>query len=375
METRPVARGSNSADSGTQGRKKPNHNMDANIISLRMERQCFLKKADREEYQKLYRDTQPGQNVYWNGFGEPPTLTFRADFDDKEYNRERQSRRELVKGRFVGGNLGWIVPEDMELFAAIYRKPLVNPTMEQQQILELIETAGPLNIQQIKEETGMLVKQITPILHRLQEAFLIYEDQYDGEWDRGWYRFEEMFPDADLNRYGRTEALKILLQRFAYRMVWFDTAMAKSFYKVPEKEIRLAVLELTEEGILTSEGAGYLLCSDAKLLSHYEPRSLHFVYAVHRNDIMYKAQEHILKEFAKELTKGPAYDHEPLQYLLIDGEFHGACIGHFRNGPYDLNDVVCDLKDAKERKQEIIEAVRTANYGGMPVRFMGEECR
>ena len=68
-----MARGSNSADSGTQGRKEPNHNMDANIISLRMERQCFLKKADREEYQKLYRDTQPGQNVYWNGFGEPPT--------------------------------------------------------------------------------------------------------------------------------------------------------------------------------------------------------------------------------------------------------------------------------------------------------------
>lgn len=374
METRLMARGSNSADSGTQ-RRKETGNMDEDIISLRMERQCFLNKADREEYQKLYRDIQPGQNVYWNGFGEPPTLIFRADFDDKEYNRERQNRRELVKGRFAGGNLGWIVPDDMELFAALYRKPLVCPTMEQQQILELIETAGPFNIQQIKEETGMLVKQITPILHRLQEAFLIYEDQYDGEWDRGWYRFGEMFPDVDLTRYGRIEALKILLQRFAYRMVWFDTAMAKSFYKVPEKEIRLAVRELTAEGILTAEGAGYLLCSDAKLLSHYEPLNLHFVYAIHRNDILYKAQEHILKEFAKELTKDLAYDHEPLQYLLIDGEFHGACIGHFRNGPYDLNDVVCDLKNAKERKQEILEAVRMANYGGMPLRFMGEECR
>ena len=35
----------------------------------------------------------------------------------------------------------------------------------------------------------MLVKEITPVLHRLQEAFLVYEDQYDGEWDRSWYRF------------------------------------------------------------------------------------------------------------------------------------------------------------------------------------------
>jgi hypothetical protein len=34
-----------------------------------------------------------------------------------------------------------------------------------------------LTIQQIKEDTGLLVKEITPVLHRLQEAFLVYEDQ------------------------------------------------------------------------------------------------------------------------------------------------------------------------------------------------------
>ena len=32
--------------------------MDAKIISLRMERQCFINKADEDEYIKLYRDTQ-----------------------------------------------------------------------------------------------------------------------------------------------------------------------------------------------------------------------------------------------------------------------------------------------------------------------------
>ena len=136
------------------------------------------------------------------------------------------------------------MPEDMELFVALYRKSLAKSTLEQQQILELIQNAGPFNIQQMKEETGMLVKQITPILHRLQEAFLIYEDQYDGEWDRGWYKFEEMFPEVDQDKYTRQEALKIVLQRFAYRLVWFDTAMVKSFYKISEKEIKLAVRPL-----------------------------------------------------------------------------------------------------------------------------------
>lgn len=347
--------------------------MNSKIISLRMERQCFINKADESEYINLYRDLQPGQNVYWNGFGEPPTLSFRANFNDIEFNKDRQYDRLLIKGRFGGGNLGWIMPEDMELFTALYRKPLKSPTLAQLQLLELIQSIGPLNIQQMKEETGLLVKEITPALHRLQEAFLIYEDQYDGDWDRGWYRFDEMFPNVNVEKLTRHEALKIILQRFAYRLVWFDTAMAKSFYKLTEKEIKLAVSELVADGILISSDNGFMLKSDSELLKSYEAKELHFVYALHRNDFLYKSHEYILKDYAKRLTDGLEYDCEPLQYLLIDGEFHGASVGHFRNGPYDLNDIVCDLPDAEERKSEIINAVQTVNFGKLPLRFMGKE--
>ena len=80
-----------------------------------MERQFFIRKADQAEYEQLYRDMQPGQNVYWNGFGQPPTLVFRADFDDLAFNRQRQLKRRLIKGRFAGGTIGWVVPEDIEL--------------------------------------------------------------------------------------------------------------------------------------------------------------------------------------------------------------------------------------------------------------------
>lgn len=337
-----------------------------------MERQCLLQRVDEKEYEALYRDTQPGLNVYWNGFGEPPTLSFRASFDDIEFNRKHQLERRLIKGRFAGGNLGWIVPEDMELFLALYRKPLAKPTLEQLRLLKLIETAGPFNIQQMKEETGLLVKQITPVLHRLQEAFLIYEDQYDGEWDRGWYKFSEVFPEVNPDKYTRLEALAIVLRRFAYRMVWFDTAMAKSFYKLPEKEIKLALSGMAARGELVAQDSGFLLSEDAETLKSYEPKAMRFVYAIHRNDILYKAQEHILKEQIKKLTEGLDYDHEPLQYLLIDGEFHGASVGHFRNGPYDLNDIVCDLPEGESRKDEIVEAVRSVNFGTMPRRFMGK---
>ena len=161
--------------------------MQKKLLALRMQRQHLLEPVKQTDYAALYRDLQPGMNLYWHGFGQPPECRFRADYDDVEYNRGRQARRELVKGRFAGGNLGWILPEDLPLFAAMYRKPI--PMMDDVQltIMTLIERMGPLNIQQIKEETGYLVKEITPALHRLQEAFLLYEDQYDGEWDRAWY--------------------------------------------------------------------------------------------------------------------------------------------------------------------------------------------
>ena len=65
----------------------------AKIRFLRMQRQFFTIKANEQDYLELYRDMPPGQNVYWNGFGQPPTLTPRPDFDDLEFNRRQQLDR------------------------------------------------------------------------------------------------------------------------------------------------------------------------------------------------------------------------------------------------------------------------------------------
>ncbi|MDR0294122.1 MAG: hypothetical protein LBH95_08230 [Oscillospiraceae bacterium] len=337
------------------------------IAALRMERQHLTRKANEAEYTDLYRDTQPGQNVYWNGFGDPPSLTYRAGFDDMEFNRGRQRTRALIKGRFAGGNLGWIVPEDVELFAAAFVKPLDKPLPRQLALLELIEREGPLTIRQMKEETGLLVKEITPALHRLQEAFLVYEDQYDGEWDRGWCRFSEMFPGADLTGRSRHDALKTLLRRFAYRHVCFDMKMAKSFYMLPEKDIRAAVTALVEDGVFMEDGGGYFTREDYALLQRYAAEPPKSVYAMHRNDFLVKSNEHWLKG---------KYTHpypDTLYYLLIDGEFRGAAAGKFRYTP-EVEDVMTDIPDDETtaRKDEILQAVHALCGENNPIkRYQG----
>ena len=336
------------------------------ITALRMERQYLTRKANEAEYIELYRDSQPGQNVYWNGFGDPPSLTYRADFNDIEFNRERQRTHKLIKGRFTGGNLGWIMPDDLELFAAAFIKPLDKPTSRHTTLLELIERE-PLTIQQMKEETGMLVKEITPVLHRLQEAFLIYEDQYDGEWDRGWHKFSDMFPNVDLTKYSRHDALKTLLRRFAYRHVCFDIKMAKSFYKLPEKDIKAAVAALIEDGSLIETDCEYILREDFEFSKSYAADPPKSVYTMHRNDVLVKSNEHWLKE---------KYTHnypDTLYYMLIDGEFRGAVVGKFRYTP-EVEDVILDLPDdeATKRKDEIIASIKLM-CGNLLKRYQGED--
>lgn len=342
------------------------------ILFLRMQRQHLLSPASQEEYDALYRDLQPGLNVYWNGFGQPPTLSFRAAFDDLEYNRRRLSRHALIKTRLAGGNLGWIVPEDLEVYAVLYRRPLTKPTAAQERILSLICQLGPLTIQQIKEETGLLVKEITPALHRLQQAFLLYEDQYDGEWDRSWCRFEEMFPEADLLRFSRAQALQEVILRLARRQVCLNSAQLKAFFKLPDREIRAALDALVQKGALVLREEGYLRAEDLPVLEALKPEPMRLVYALHRNDPLVRCREPALRAHLEPLLHALPYDHEPLQYLLIDGEFHGASVGHFRNGPYDLNDVICDLPDADARREEILEAIRAVNFGKTPLRFLGQ---
>ncbi len=330
---------------------------DDNITALRMERQFLSCKANEEEYIKLYRDMQPGQNVYWNGFGDPPTITFRADFDDLEFNRQRQKERKLIKGRFQGGNIGWIMPEDLELFAALALKPLDSMTGIQKTLIHLLQHEGPMNIGLMKEMTSLLVKEITPALHRLQEAFLIYEDQYDGEWDRSWYLFSEIFPNVNLHKYTRNEALKIILKRFAYRNVLINEDMIKSFYKITNKDIKKALTELVQDNIFVPYENYYVLKSDFDLLKKTSFQIDKSVYVLHKNDFLVKSNEYWLKDKYKQTGR------DILQYILIDGKFHGVVAGKFKNGPYIIEDIVLDLSedDKQKRKDEIIEAVYQVN--------------
>jgi hypothetical protein len=319
-----------------------------NIIALRFQRQYFFDKANPEQYNQMFRDMSPVPTLYWTAPGNPPVIAFRAGFDDYSHNYKRRENRTIIKGRFRNGSVGYVEADEIELYAALYKKDIPKLTPVQLNILDILEHEGPMPIQYIKDITKMLVKEITPVLHKLQEAFIVYEDQVDNEGERAWYIFESEFQDVNLNKYTRNEALKICIVRFAKLNVLIDENMVKSFFKLPAKDIKTAIAELTESGELIKTDDGYMLKSDLDLLTNNEFTMPESVFVLHRNDYLVRSNEHIL-------TKKYTHDEfDLLYYILVDGEFRGAIFGKFTFGPFIIEEVVTDIS---ERRDDIIEAI------------------
>lgn len=350
--------------------------MDSNKIKgLRMLRQCLSKPADtKEEYMELFRLMQPVTPLYFSRPGDPPCLVHRVSFDDKVHNDILRGQRELVKARFQGGTVGYVTAEDFELYISAYKKPIEKLTFKQKYILDVITHTGPLGCKQIKEETGILNKEITPVLHRLQEAFLVYEDQVDSEWDRAWYNFESEWYDIDINKYTRKDALAQIISRFLKVIVFADITNIKDWCRLTLKDIKEALLSLQDRNeiiaVKLENSEGWVRREDVELLQQNNYETPFSVFMFHKSDILVKANESRLKEKFK--------NKEVLQYLLIDGEFKGAVLGHWRIGPHDVEDIIIDLPQAEKekRKEEIIDAValfykppfsNILKYDGMPI--------
>ena len=334
------------------------------ITALRMQRQYLAdKKANKEEYDRLFRDMSPVPVRYWSAPGDPPTISSRADFDDYQYNYKLRQNRDIVKGRFQNGSVGYVAFDEFELFIGLYKKGPGRLSRMQFELLDLIEHEDGITIGRMKQATGWLVKNITPELHKLQEAFLIFEDQTDNEGDRMWFSLESVFPEIDTKKYSRSEALKIVLLRFAKLNIFFDASSARSFYKINLNDIKETADELVNSGELINYNGRYMLKSDFEYLSSPESDDLKLeksVIILHRNDFLVKSNENIEQQNPR-LLKDRFYHDKfgVLQYILIDGEFHGALCGNFKFGPAILEDVVLDLPDDEKisRKEEILNAI------------------
>jgi len=341
------------------------------LLAERLRRQGLAQSASSEAgYLALFRRLQPVAPTYFSCPGNPPTLAHRVAFDDAELTGRWRERREVVKGRFLGGTIGYVLEGDLELYANACRRPLAKMTWLQRQVFTALENTGPLAPRQISEETGLMNKEIMPALHRLQEAFLVYEDQLTTDWERGWYVFASEWPETVMSDDRREAAMAEVLLRFLHSVVFATAQQVKDWSGWAAKDVKMLLVGLAARNAIipitvTGLGEGWVCAKDSDLQADPVPSS---VFMLHKADPL-------VRMHASEL-KARYHGKDVLQYLLIDGTIQGAVLGHWRIGPHDVDDIRVDLPvpERAARREAIIRAVA---WGYQPPfstinRFAGE---
>jgi len=334
--------------------------MKTTILAERLKRQRLTHLLrGRKDYLPLFRMLQPVSPVAYSYPGSPPGLVHRTTFDHQKVADKLRADRTILKGRFLGGGIGYVCADDLAVYATAFRKSVKKLNYNQQMVLEIVRDIGPLSPRQIKEESqliedpGLLNKEIMPALHRMQEAFVVFEDQPDNDWERNWGDFEAEWPDVNLDAMSWEEAASEVVKRFLHAHVFATLEQIKDWSCFNLRSLKTLLSAMEAKGdllptVVDGLGEGWL-CTDAGDLKNSEvPPS---VLMMHRADPLVKSHSSELKDrFGGD---------EVLQYLLIDGEFAGAVLGHWRIGPHDVDDILLELpaKQRSARKAEIVDAV------------------
>jgi len=327
------------------------------IICERLQRQGLTSPLedshDIKAYKQLFQKLQPVAPVFNSRPGDSPRLVHRAVFNDAILAEDLRKNHQLVKGRFQGGRIGYVLEEDLGLHSTVFQKPIPKTTVLQEEIISVIRSSGGVSKDQLKEELPFKAREITAALKRLQEAFLIYESQVDTDWNTGWFDFKTEWPETKWQE-DATSAVSEMLLRFFEATVFVTLDEIKSWTQLKRKTIQNALTVLMERKAIVKIdiaglGEGFIQKKDLHLKDEKIPQT---VFMLDKSDFLVRTEIDKLKEKFK--------GKEVLQYLLIDGEWKGAVLGHWRIGPHDIEDIVLCLgeEETEKRKEEIISAVR-----------------
>ena len=89
---------------------------------LSLKRQNLIERNDNADYEALFRMMSPVPTLFWTTPGEPPLIQHRFNIDDRTLNNYNRANRNIIKGRFRGGNVGYIYTDELPLYMTAYKK-------------------------------------------------------------------------------------------------------------------------------------------------------------------------------------------------------------------------------------------------------------
>ena len=334
--------------------------LELNALEVAAERLRRLRLTEPVEtevdYLRLFRLMQPVAPPAYSRPGDPPRLEKRVAFDDRACANRLRRERTIVKGRFLSGNVGYVFADQLATYAAAFRKSHSARDYTLEIVQEVVNHHGPLTIEQIKEETGFLSRQIVPALHKLQKSFLVYEDQVDEDWERAWYDFESEWPGLAVADVDPLRARAAIMRNFLQVHVFATARHMADWSGLSLRNVGAAVDLLQGDPAIrearTDRGEEGWIFGDMSNLK--EPAS-------HRRAIMLTHSDLLIRSHKTELKRRFG-GREVLRYLLIDGQPLGAVIGHWRIGPHDVDDIAILADETDEIKDEVINEVASVYH-------------
>lgn len=328
--------------------------VNARLVAQGLDRRL----KDEAAYPELFRRLQPVSPIAMTYPGNPPALVKRTTFDSGEASDHLRGDRKIVKARFLGGTVGYVLVEHLEDHAVVFRKTPTRWTPVENEVLSAVRELGPITPRLLKEETGILAKKVGPALARLQRAFLVFEDQTETNWERGWSTFSSAFPDLNLDSTDRDEAAQRVFGTFFRANIFATLEQIRDWSELPIRDLKTWIEELVKSGAI--EAASIDGLGEGWIMKGLDPRKGSGPFSVH----MLHLQDGLVRTHRTELKKRFA-GREILQYLLIDGQFTGAVAGHWRIGAHDVDDIVLELpkKERTARRKEILKEV-ASTYSG-----------
>jgi hypothetical protein len=174
-----------------------------------------------------------------------------------------------------------------------------------------------------------------------------------ANWDRTWYEFAAEWPEVELEDASWEASATQVLHRFLRGHVFATFEQMQDWSRWSSRALKRLVSEMEHAQrivprVMAGYGEGWLCGEDADLPDQLAEAS---VFMLHKSDPLVRSHGSELKRrFGRT---------EVLQYLLIDGGFQGAVLGHWRIGPHDVEDVVVELptRERQQRQGEILQAI------------------
>ncbi len=227
------------------------------IKKLRMERLGFSIPAESEaEYDEIFKKLQPVSTEYFTEPGRPPAIRDRALFDDVDYNRLLRQNQDIIKARFQGNTISYVLREEFELYAAAFAKPISKVDDTMMELYTVLNQVGPMDKSQIMEELDLKGPVVTKILQKFQRAFMVYELQPDKFGEQVWQTFEGEWPEFDIEKLDAMYAKKLVVTRFIQNMVVADFNMIKDWSRFSNRDTKEIIAKLEENGIIETIGEG-----------------------------------------------------------------------------------------------------------------------